>query len=417
MACPPPLLRLLFFISLLGLTGAGQESSFIGAFNLHQRVLELPQSNDLAFAVSVSDDKTVAEISSSVITAETWLRTHVLSRYPSTKITTIVVIVRGFCQTAQQEHGSALVLSSLKNIYHSLVRWGLEKDIKVSSGFSYQCLNTNEVFFEEAIKPLLLFLQTINSTFTITPPPNFPPSPDDQLGLLHFTKKFRSLGFNKVNFINPVPEDAETMMNRRKLRSFVDFSSKTINPFPARPSPLPEISPIRSSIGFSAPATVPTNPRNSDPPFSSQPPSSAAALPPDLPPQAFNSPLSSAPGYSLPPCGPPYPAATPPHFSAAVTPPPAKAVEGLWCVAKPSVAEEILQQALDFACGEGGADCDEIRPHGSCFRPDTAVAHASFAFNSYWQKTKRNGSTCSFGGTAMLITADPSYLHCRFVLS
>lgn len=92
-------------------------------------------------------------------------------------------------------------------------------------------------------------------------------------------------------------------------------------------------------------------------------------------------------------------------------------MQKLWCVAKPSVPEETLQEAMGYACGEGGADCQEIMPNGSCFNPDTAVAHASYAFNSYWQKTKRNGGTCSFGGTAMIINADPSFLQCRFVLS
>ncbi|KAL9271894.1 Glucan endo-1,3-beta-glucosidase 1-like protein, partial [Drosera capensis] len=81
--------------------------------------------------------------------------------------------------------------------------------------------------------------------------------------------------------------------------------------------------------------------------------------------------------------------------------------EKLWCVAKSSMPPEKLQEALDFACGAGRADCEEIQPMGSCYYPDTAVAHASFAFNSYWQKNKRFGGTCSFGGTAMIINADP----------
>jgi DNA-directed RNA polymerase II subunit RPB1 len=76
-------------------------------------------------------------------------------------------------------------------------------------------------------------------------------------------------------------------------------------------------------------------------------------------------------------------------------------------VAKPSVPGPILQQAMDYACGSG-ADCDSILPSGPCFRPDTMLAHASYAFNSYWQRTKANGATCDFGGTAMLITKDPS---------
>ncbi|KAH9663935.1 hypothetical protein KPL70_019842 [Citrus sinensis] len=84
----------------------------------------------------------------------------------------------------------------------------------------------------------------------------------------------------------------------------------------------------------------------------------------------------------------------------------------------PNVPADTLQEAMDYACGEGGADCEEIMPHGNCFYPDTVVAHASYAFNSYWQKTKRNGGTCAFGGTAMLINADPSLLRrCAFKLA
>ncbi|KAM1107587.1 hypothetical protein EV1_004291 [Malus domestica] len=86
----------------------------------------------------------------------------------------------------------------------------------------------------------------------------------------------------------------------------------------------------------------------------------------------------------------------------------------LWCVAKPSVPDPIIQEAMNYACGSG-ADCASIQPNGSCFMPDTLFAHASYAFNSYWQRTKVAGGTCSFGGTAMLVTIDPSYDGCRFV--
>ncbi|KAK1301086.1 Glucan endo-1,3-beta-glucosidase 13 [Acorus calamus] len=72
---------------------------------------------------------------------------------------------------------------------------------------------------------------------------------------------------------------------------------------------------------------------------------------------------------------------------------------------------------MDYACGEGGADCGDIGPKGRCFYPDTVVAHASFAFNSYWQRTKRVGGSCSFGGTAVLISDDPSFQSCQFMLT
>lgn len=79
----------------------------------------------------------------------------------------------------------------------------------------------------------------------------------------------------------------------------------------------------------------------------------------------------------------------------------------VWCVARPTVPETVLQRAMDYACGNG-ADCGSVQPSGPCFVPNTLVAHASFAFNSYWQRTKIVGGTCDFGGTAMLITDDPS---------
>ena len=75
--------------------------------------------------------------------------------------------------------------------------------------------------------------------------------------------------------------------------------------------------------------------------------------------------------------------------------------------AKPTVLNPVLQHAMDYACG-AGADCKSIQPNGLCYLPDTMVAHASFAFNNYWKKNKNIGGTCDFGGTAMLITMDPS---------
>ncbi|EOA12623.1 hypothetical protein CARUB_v10027495mg [Capsella rubella] len=389
------LLYIFFFIAFLGFAEAGQESTQIEALNLHHKFLQFPQATDLDLAVSESDNKTITEISSSIIKAETWLKTHVLSRYPSIKITTIVVFFPYTCQTTQHKPSFDLALSSLKNIYHSLKRWGLEKDIKVSSGFPYQCLNNPKS--SEMFKPVLIFLKTINSTFTINPPQSFLSSPENHLDLLHSVEKFGSLSFNKVNFLNPEPEEATT---RRNLRSLISISNKFTVSFPTLPSPSPENSPIHSSIGSSSPPTVPYFPESPQYPPEQSPVSSP---PPQFPPQPYQ-------GASLPPC-------LPSHWAPSPSPVKKKDVEGLWCVAKPSVAAETLQQSLDFACGQGGANCDEIKPHGICYYPDTVMAHASYAFNSYWQKTKRNGGTCSFGGTAMLITTDPSYQHCRFILS
>ncbi|OMP01862.1 hypothetical protein COLO4_11562 [Corchorus olitorius] len=206
---------------------------------------------------------------------------------------------------------------------------------------------------------------------------------------------------------------------RPMSRKLSVMDSKLVKPYPARPTPLPEISPssIHSSIGFSVPANVarkphpPQYPTTSPPPFNipgDSPPPFSFPIAPELPPSPPFVPASPPTGFYLPPCNPADDSAPAPQMGV---------VQKLWCVAKPTVPADTLQEAMDYACGEGGADCQEIMPSGSCFDPDTIVAHASYAFNSYWQKTKRNGGTCNFGGTAMIINADPSFLQCRFVLS
>ncbi|PON39392.1 Glycoside hydrolase [Parasponia andersonii] len=85
-----------------------------------------------------------------------------------------------------------------------------------------------------------------------------------------------------------------------------------------------------------------------------------------------------------------------------------------WCVANENAGEEKLQAALDYACGEGGADCRPIQEGSTCYNPDSLVAHASYAFNSYYQKNARGTGTCDFGGSAYVVTQPPKFGQCEF---
>ncbi|KAJ8478139.1 hypothetical protein OPV22_021866 [Ensete ventricosum] len=210
---------------------------------------------------------------------------------------------------------------------------------------------------------------------------------------------------------------------------------ETTNPPVLTPNP-PVYIPGTPEVVPSPPGTVPNPPEAvpSPPGVLPSPPTNVSS-PPEYepsPPTYIPSPIGFVPNPP-PPLGgvpnPPVYVPSPPEYAPGppiflppvvypppITPPsPAQGSRNLWCVAKPTVPDPIIQEAMNYACGSG-ADCDSIQPKGSCYQPDTLIAHASFAFNSYWQRTKVAGGTCDFGGTAMLVTKDPSYDGCHFLI-
>ncbi|XP_044498755.1 PLASMODESMATA CALLOSE-BINDING PROTEIN 3-like [Mangifera indica] len=84
-----------------------------------------------------------------------------------------------------------------------------------------------------------------------------------------------------------------------------------------------------------------------------------------------------------------------------------------WCVARSDASNQVLQTALDYACG-AGADCTPILPNGLCYLPNTIQAHASYAFNSYFQRKSMAPGSCDFSGTATVAKSDPSYGSCVY---
>ncbi|POO04148.1 X8 domain containing protein [Trema orientale] len=91
-------------------------------------------------------------------------------------------------------------------------------------------------------------------------------------------------------------------------------------------------------------------------------------------------------------------------------------IDGItWCVAHAGVSQIDLQNALDWACGLGMADCRPIQEGGPCYEPDNLVSHASYAFNNYYQQNGNSDIACNFGGTAILTKNDPSYGKCNYV--
>ncbi|CAL5083317.1 unnamed protein product [Urochloa decumbens] len=88
-----------------------------------------------------------------------------------------------------------------------------------------------------------------------------------------------------------------------------------------------------------------------------------------------------------------------------------------WCVPNAGAGDDArLLAALDWACGHG-ADCGAIQPGAPCFEPDTVAAHASHAFNSYYQRNGRDKAACDFAGAAYVVYHEPSESKTRSFFS
>ncbi|RZC93024.1 hypothetical protein C5167_028383 [Papaver somniferum] len=81
---------------------------------------------------------------------------------------------------------------------------------------------------------------------------------------------------------------------------------------------------------------------------------------------------------------------------------------GEWCVADRQASKEKLEDALNWACGQRSDICLNIQQYKPCYLPDILEDHASYAFNSYYQKFKNQGAVCDFRGVAKIANVDPS---------
>lgn len=87
----------------------------------------------------------------------------------------------------------------------------------------------------------------------------------------------------------------------------------------------------------------------------------------------------------------------------------AGAANPTWCIVRTGAPVRTVQAALDYACSPaGGADCAPIQPSALCYLPNTLAAHASYAFNSVYQRSHAAPGACDFAGTATVTLTDPS---------
>ncbi|XP_031487071.1 glucan endo-1,3-beta-glucosidase [Nymphaea colorata] len=92
---------------------------------------------------------------------------------------------------------------------------------------------------------------------------------------------------------------------------------------------------------------------------------------------------------------------------------PAPATGKKWCVPVQNADENSLQANINYVCSSG-VDCTPIQPGGACFQPVSVRSHATYAMNAYFQRSGRHDYNCDFAHTGLITNADPSYGSCVY---
>lgn len=361
---------------------------------------------------------------------DSWVQSNILPYHPNTKIEAIAVGNEVF---VDPKNTTKFLVPAMKNVYASLVKYDVASSIKISSPVALSALQTSYPsssgsfkpdLIEPVIKPMLNFLKQTGSYLMVNAYPFFAYSANTDTISLDYAL-FRDNSGNKDSnngllYKNLFDAQIDAVFAAMAALGFKDV--KMVVSETGWPSKGDE-----NEVGASADNAAAYNGNLVRRVLTG----SGTPLRPDEPLNVYLFALfneNQKPGatsernyglfypneqkvYDIPLTVEALKGA--PNMteskSEVVAPPPSTAGH-TWCVANEKAGEKKLQKALDYACGEGGADCRPIQPGATCYNPNTMAAHASYAFNSYYQKNSRGSGTCDFGGAAYVITHSPSKL-------
>ncbi|KAM7279193.1 hypothetical protein ACFE04_006327 [Oxalis oulophora] len=408
-------------------------------YDTNSDVLTALGNSDVSVVVAMPNEQLSSAAADQSFT-DTWVQSSISKYYPATKIEAIAVGNEVFVDPANT---TTFLVPAMKNVYNSLVKYNLDKSIKVSSPLALSALQNSyppsagsfkSDLIEPVIKPMLDFLRNSDSYLMVNAYPFFAYEANSDVISLDYALFKENSGVvdsgNGLKYSNLLDAQMDAVFAAMSALQYNDVKMEvtetgwpsngdqneigasednaasyngnlikrvlTGNGTPLRPNET--LSVYLFALFNENQKSGPTSERNYglfypnqqkvyDVPFTLQ----------DL----------ATGGQATPTGGS--------KVQVPVGAPTASQQQGqTWCVANGKANETKLQEALDYACGEGGADCRPIQDGATCYDPNTLEAHASYAFNSYYQMNSRGAGTCDFGGAAYVVTQSPRYGSCNF---
>lgn len=398
-----------------------QKISHIRLFDSNADILKALSHTKIRVIISVPNNQLIA-IGSSNTTAATWIQRNVVAFYPQTLITSISVGDEVFTTNPSS---APILLPAIESLYNSLVASNLHNDIKISTPHAASIiLDTfppSQAFFNQTLTPFLLPLLQFLSRTKAPLMMNFYP-----YYVFMQNKGVVPLDNSLFRPLTPSKEmvDPNTLLHYSNvLDAMIDaayFSMKNLNVSDVvvlvTESGWPSIGDSKEPY-----ATIDNADTYNSNLIKHVFDRSGTPLHPELTSsvyiyELFNEDLRANP-VSEANWGLFYGNSTPVyllHVSGTGTFLGNDTTNQTYCVVMDDVDSKTLQAALDWACGPGRANCSEIQPGENCYQPNDVKHHASYAFDSYYQKQDRASGSCDFKGVAMITTTDPSQGSCIF---
>ncbi|KAH9322170.1 hypothetical protein KI387_016809, partial [Taxus chinensis] len=398
------------------------KAGYVKIYDADAEVISAFSDTGLPLVITVRNED-ISNISSSPLIADQWIQTNVLRHYPSVLICTIMV-GNEVLSSANAIAIAHLLVPAMTNIQSALVDHNLGDAIKVTTSLAMDVFGTTyppsagafrEEVVELVMQPMLDLIARTNSYVFLDVYPFFAWGANTDSDI--------SLDYALLNNPAAITVDDQGLGYSNMLDSQVDAAVAAMEKLGH-----PDVALVISETGWPSKgddgqrgATLGNAAlynQNLVRKALANPPAGTPRRPNTLIPvfifSLFNENQKPGPsternwGLFYPDGTPIYPMvlSTEPSTSSPVSRISTAPSKEYWCVALAS-EEGKVQAALDYACAAGG-DCSAIAsPNQPCFFPDTLLSHASYAFNSYWQRTKAFGATCNFDGTATLTTSDP----------